>query len=57
MPHQAVAATSFSSICQHHQHDAKALNERVLLGFLRLCCINQLDKQSDCRAGVGFRDE
>jgi hypothetical protein len=35
MPHQAVAATSFSSICQHHQHDAKALNERVLLGFLQ----------------------
>lgn len=23
----------------------------------RLCCINQFDKQSDCRAGVGFRDE
>ena len=26
-------------------------------GAKGLCCINQFDKQSDCRAGVGFRDE
>ncbi len=32
-------------------------NTASLLPVQRLCCINQLDKQSDCRAGVGFRDE